>query len=425
MNAGSAGACADSSDNSSGHGKAPPSRNVLDVRRPSSVQASAAHGIAQAAATRTVVPAAAIARPHIAPRGAAADTVSKIAFAKAVPKKATAAAPAAAPAAAVARPRIAPKGAAAHVVSKKAAADAVSKKAAADAINREFENVVCQDMLWEPLCHKQFHVTSENVNGYWPKGQMSWRECYQKLSESAFILMLEVSKGPYYGTTQIVRRIQDELTIGRSRRNHVCLLLDEVVSRKHARIRYHNRCFWIQDIGSSNGTWVRNQCLPQFVDVHLHPGDVVEVGLNSFTVSLHFDDAPNKSSTVPKSAAAGLVPKKAVAKAVLPCELVCAALWMYARRCLQQPQRLLKPPRYMQREFQPRDMQRFLRSCVFAAAHGLVAPTASVRVSSKVRWRLRNSIFEHVMRGFVRRVQVRQRMAGCAVCDVMACRVLE
>lgn len=125
--------------------------------------------------------------------------------------------------------------------------------------------------------------------------QMSWKECYQKLSESA--IRLEFSRGPRASDVQILRRTQDEFTIGRSRRNHVCLLLDDAVSRKHARIRYHNRCFWIQDVGSSNGTWMRNQCLPHHVDVRLHPGDFVEVGVSCFTVSLHFDDAPNTSAT--------------------------------------------------------------------------------------------------------------------------------
>jgi hypothetical protein len=124
------------------------------------------------------------------------------------------------------------------------------------------------------------------------------------------------------------------------------------------------------------------------------------------------------------------VPKQSVVMAVLPCELVRAALWLNARLYIQQPQPLLKPPRYMQCEFQRRDLQRFLRSCVFAAAHRLVAPTATVRVNSKVQWRLRNSIFEHVMRGFVRRVQVRQRCTvlqvyGTTVCDVMPCQVLK
>ena len=162
-------------------------------------------------------------------------------------------------------------------------------------VNREFGGIAGQDALWEPLCRKEFNVSAEDVVRIWGTSQITWKECYQRLSDSS--ISLEFSRGPRSSETQILRRTQDEFTIGRSRRNHVCLLLDDAVSRRHARIRYHNRSFWIQDVGSSNGTWMRNQCLPHHVDVRLHPGDVVEVGVSCFTVSLHFDDAPNTSAT--------------------------------------------------------------------------------------------------------------------------------
>jgi hypothetical protein len=162
-------------------------------------------------------------------------------------------------------------------------------------VNREFGGITGQDALWEPLCRREFNVTADDVVRFWGANQITWKECYQRLSDSS--ISLEFSRGPRSNEKQILRRSQDEFTIGRSRRNHVCLLLDDAVSRRHARIRYHNRSFWIQDVGSSNGTWMRNQCLPHHVDVRLHPGDVVEVGVSCFTVSLHFDDAPNTSAT--------------------------------------------------------------------------------------------------------------------------------
>ena len=162
-------------------------------------------------------------------------------------------------------------------------------------VNHEFEDMSRQDVLWEPLCRKDFNVTADDVSKHWPGSQFSWKECYIKLSESA--IKLEFSKGPRADEEQILRRTQDDFTIGRSRRNHVCLLLDDAVSRKHARIRYHHGSFWIQDVGSSNGTWMRNQCLPHHVDVRLHPGDFVEVGISCFTVRLHLDTAPLTSAT--------------------------------------------------------------------------------------------------------------------------------
>jgi len=162
-------------------------------------------------------------------------------------------------------------------------------------VNREFEGVSRQDALWEPLCRKEYNVSWEDLQRFWPMSRLSWKEYFLKLSDSAIKLVF--SKGPRKDEVQILRREQDEFTIGRSRRNHVCLLLDDAVSRRHARIRHHDRSFWIQDVGSSNGTWMRNHCLPHYVDVRLHPGDFVEVGVSCFTVSLHFDDAPNTSAT--------------------------------------------------------------------------------------------------------------------------------
>jgi hypothetical protein len=218
------------------------------------------------------------------------------------------------------------------VPKKKAVAEVVPPKEAADSVNHKFESAACQNALWESLCHKEFGVTSENVSMYWPMDQMGWKECYQKLS--FFAVKIEFSKGPLAGDVRILRPTQDKITIGRSRRNFFCLLLDDAVSREHACIRFHNHCFWIQDLGSSNGTWIRHQCAPSHVDVRLHYGDVVEIGTSRFSVSLctwpntsaiysrhisYFDGYLGKLMHVPVMQL-GLV--------VLPCKLVLAALWV-------------------------------------------------------------------------------------------------
>jgi hypothetical protein len=52
---------------------------------------------------------------------------------------------------------------------------------------------------------------------------------------------------------------------------------------------------------------------------------------------------------------------------LLPCDLVHAAVFFHAQRS-RRPPRL---PRYMQLQFQPLQLQRFLRSCVLATAHAL------------------------------------------------------
>ncbi len=70
-------------------------------------------------------------------------------------------------------------------------------------------------------------------------------------------------------------------------------------------------------------------------------------------------------------------------KFFFPCQLVYAALCMFAHRSRRPP---LPLPRYMQLQFSPLQLQRFLRGCVLSTAHALATPPASVfRLSPRVR----------------------------------------
>ncbi len=90
--------------------------------------------------------------------------------------------------------------------------------------------------------------------------------------------------------------------------------------------------------------------------------------------------------------------------------LVRFALFFQPRRSLRQPL-----PALPQLPFPPQRLQRFLRGCVLATAHGLVNAPASV---CDPTWtpmeRERNRIFARVMNGFVRREQAAAaaRIAG-------------
>ena len=50
--------------------------------------------------------------------------------------------------------------------------------------------------------------------------------------------------------------ITSETNIGRSRQNDICILQDEMVSRKHGKILFNAHSYWLQDLGSINGTFV-------------------------------------------------------------------------------------------------------------------------------------------------------------------------
>jgi pSer/pThr/pTyr-binding forkhead associated (FHA) protein len=66
------------------------------------------------------------------------------------------------------------------------------------------------------------------------------------------------------------------LTVGRSAPNDIRLDGDEFASSHHARIEARNDGVWVEDIGSTNGTYVNGARLerPQL----LEDGDVVRVG---------------------------------------------------------------------------------------------------------------------------------------------------
>ena len=66
------------------------------------------------------------------------------------------------------------------------------------------------------------------------------------------------------------------LTIGRARNNDVSLPEDEYASGRHARFEPRRDGIWVEDIGSTNGTFVNGIRLTR--ERKLTPGDVVRIG---------------------------------------------------------------------------------------------------------------------------------------------------
>ena len=66
------------------------------------------------------------------------------------------------------------------------------------------------------------------------------------------------------------------LTLGRGGQNDVKLDKDEFTSARHAKIEPRRDGVWVEDIGSTNGTYVNGARLTR--ERKLAPGDVVRVG---------------------------------------------------------------------------------------------------------------------------------------------------
>lgn len=99
-----------------------------------------------------------------------------------------------------------------------------------------------------------------------------------------------------------------DTTIGRHSDCDICLAGDEV-SRKHARMIVSASGLEVEDLGSSNGTFINGK---QVQRAKLNPGDEVRLDTVRFLVQIPGMDTPAKSASPP---AAESTPQKATAEA--------------------------------------------------------------------------------------------------------------
>jgi pSer/pThr/pTyr-binding forkhead associated (FHA) protein len=77
--------------------------------------------------------------------------------------------------------------------------------------------------------------------------------------------------------------LDDELTIGRSPGCGVATPDDIYTSTLHARLFRNNDQLWVEDLGSTNGTYVNSERIAQ--SLRLAKGDVLQVGSTVFEVT--------------------------------------------------------------------------------------------------------------------------------------------
>lgn len=86
-----------------------------------------------------------------------------------------------------------------------------------------------------------------------------------------------------------------EVLIGRDRGSD-CYLEDLTVSGRHARLSYHNSQWWVEDLGSTNGTYLNDDRVD--MPVVLTSGDELRIGQMRFMV--HIDGEKNMPGEVEK-----------------------------------------------------------------------------------------------------------------------------
>jgi hypothetical protein len=87
---------------------------------------------------------------------------------------------------------------------------------------------------------------------------------------------LVVVAGPTFQDGEVFTLDSHPLTIGRAVNNDISMPDDEYASGRHARFEPRRDGIWIEDIGSTNGTFVNGIRLTR--ERKLTPGDVVRVG---------------------------------------------------------------------------------------------------------------------------------------------------
>ena len=87
---------------------------------------------------------------------------------------------------------------------------------------------------------------------------------------------LVVVSSPTFENGEVFSLDSHPLTIGRAAGNDVSMPDDEYASGRHARVEPRRDGIWVEDIGSTNGTFVNGIRLTR--ERKLTPGDVVRVG---------------------------------------------------------------------------------------------------------------------------------------------------
>ena len=90
----------------------------------------------------------------------------------------------------------------------------------------------------------------------------------------------------------------DSMSFGRNEHNDV-ILTDDQVSRHHARITRRGERFLLEDLSSSNGTFLRQQRLEAGRPSELSEGDEIQIGCHRLVFHLYrFVSASKAASSV-------------------------------------------------------------------------------------------------------------------------------
>ncbi|HEV2580771.1 MAG TPA: FHA domain-containing protein [Ktedonobacteraceae bacterium] len=91
--------------------------------------------------------------------------------------------------------------------------------------------------------------------------------------------LVVVDSGPSHIAPGTIFPLKLKSTIGRGPSNTV-QIAESFISGEHARMWYHNGSWFVQDAGSTNGTYLNNQPAREALPAHF--GDMVQIGFIKF-----------------------------------------------------------------------------------------------------------------------------------------------
>ncbi len=90
-------------------------------------------------------------------------------------------------------------------------------------------------------------------------------------------IAIGLMSGPRDGDVLYLEATPDMvLIVGRREESDICLNYDNQVSREHASIVYDGQRFWLEDLRSTNGTYLGKERI--YERVELHPGQLFRIG---------------------------------------------------------------------------------------------------------------------------------------------------
>jgi pSer/pThr/pTyr-binding forkhead associated (FHA) protein len=127
-----------------------------------------------------------------------------------------------------------------------------------------------------------------------------WRELRTQGSVLASRKIPAINLNIQVGDQAPVQRYitQSEILLGRDAHCDIPLS-DDTVSVRHSRLSYHHGQWWLEDLGSTNGTWLNKEkvSLPTVVI----SGDSIDCGKASITINLGADPTNPPTQRIPNS----------------------------------------------------------------------------------------------------------------------------